>query len=73
MRGMLARRATRRKKRYEDFAATDIQRWWRGTWLRYRRKRAKLHAAATSIQRMYRGARGRAVADRRWIDSKVRV
>jgi hypothetical protein len=65
-------RAERRKmlsiKQQMHEAAGDIQRMWRGFWIRRRAKARSRKRQLTKILRMWRGIKGRALADRRFLD-----
>lgn len=70
-RGRMARENTTRSKAYQDMAAKDIQRIWRMFAFKQRARRRRKETAATRIQAMWRGAKGRAVADKKYLDCKA--
>lgn len=72
-RGRVERRKTMSMKQQMHEAASDIQRVFRGWFWRRKAKLRTRKRQHAKIARMWRGAKGRAIADRRFLDVKATI
>jgi len=68
IRGKLARDAAMRSRKFDEAAAADVQRVFRGYMIRRRARSGRRERAAIKLQAVWRGAVGRSRADREFLE-----